>query len=142
MSQQKAYLSVIEYGDTPDHATATTWTKLCVARSIKPFSMKAKEIAVTTLESPDEAVEIIAGLAEGGELEVESLYDSTSAATIAGFFRTVKAFRVRYGGGTKGWKFNGYVSEIGDDDIENGKVVAMKHKIQVTGLPVRSAALS
>src|SRR4051812_49294385 len=130
MSSQKAYLSVIETGDTADYSTATTWTKLCVAQSIKPHAVKAKEIDITTLESPDEFEETTPGLADGGEVEVKFLYDSTAAAAIEALFRTAKAFRIRWGGSTKGWKFNGFVSEIGDDDIENGKVVTSMAKIK------------
>lgn len=142
MSAQKAYLSVIESGDTADHTTATTWTKVAVAVSIKPMAIKAKDIDITTLESPDEFEEMAAGLADGGEVEVKHLFNSAAAIAVEALFRTPKAFRIRYGAGTKGWKFNGYINEIGDDDVENGKVVGSMLKIRVTGKPVRSDALS
>lgn len=135
----KGYLSTIEYADTADHATATTWTKLTKVRSIKPMTVKAKDIDVTTLESPDEFEEVIAGLAEAGEVEIDALYDADDADDVYGLFRQTKGFRIKYGAGTSGWKFNGYISEIGDGDVETGKVVSSSVKIKVTGKPVRVA---
>ena len=137
----KAYQAALEYGNTADHATATTWTAVARIKSIKPMKMAAKDIDITTLESADEFEEMVAGLGSGGELEASVEYDKTKVATLFGFFRTTKAWRLKYSDNS-GWKWNGYLSEIGDDEVVNGDIVKTTLKVKVVGKPVHDNDLT
>jgi hypothetical protein len=134
----KAYGAVLEYGNTADHATATAWTAVARAKSITPGKVSAADIDTTVLTSPDEAEEVLPGLASNGEFEATVEYDKTATGTLYGFFRTVKAWRLRYADDS-GWKFNGYINEIGDDEVVNGEIVTTAIKIKPTGKPVHVA---
>src|SRR4051794_37017571 len=103
----KTYGTYFEYGNTADYATASGWTVLARIISIKPSKVTAKDIGITTLDSPDEFEEVLAGLAEGGEREVTLEYYPSTSVTLEGFFRTTKAYKVVYPDNS-GWKFNGY----------------------------------
>ena len=123
--------TVLEYGNTADIATATTWTAIATVKSIKPAKKTNKEIDTTHLLSSME--ESIPGLSAVGECEATLQYDSTQAETLEGFFATQKAWRVRYNGGTTGRKFNGWISEDGEEEVVNGDIIMQTVKIHVTG---------
>lgn len=131
----KAYNTVLQYGDTADWSTSTTWTSIAATKTIKPPKPNAKDIDVTHLTSTGEYEEFIAGLANGGDVELKIQYDKTATGTIFAFFRTVKAWRIKYSDNS-GWKFNGYISDYGDEEVENGQIVMTGLKIKVTGAPV------
>lgn len=131
---QKAYNAVFGYGNTNDISTATTWTDLAGVKSIKPLKPSAEDIDDTVLDSTGEFKEFVAGLADGGECEITLRYDASVTATLYGFFRTNKAWRIKYSGGG-GWKFNGYLKEMGDEEVVNGTIVMQTVKFKVTGVP-------
>ena len=137
----KAYQAKLEYGDTADHATATSWTAVATVKTIKPPKVQAKEIDTTTLDSADEFEESIAGLGNGGELEASIQYAKVLTGTLYGFFRTVKAWRVRYSDDS-GWKFNAFINEFGDEEVVNGEILMTGLKMKVTGKPAHSADLT
>lgn len=128
----KAYGSLIQYGDTADIATAATWTTVAKAKSIKPGKSSEKSIDTTHLTSPDEHEEAVPGLATGGEFEVMAQYDKTATDAVNALFRIVKAWRLVYPD-LSGWKWNGWISEIGDEEVVNGDIVRTTLKIKVTG---------
>jgi hypothetical protein len=133
----KAYGSVLQYGDTADYTTATSWTTVGTTKSIKPGKVQAKDIDTTHLESADEFEESVPGLANGGDVEASLQYDKSDTGILYGVFRVVKAWRLKYPDNS-GWKFNGHLNEIGDEDVVNGEIVMTSIKIKVTGKPVPS----
>jgi hypothetical protein len=136
----KAYGTVLYYGSTADYSTST-FTAIAQVKSIKPFKVTSKEIDTTVLDSADEFDETLAGLANGGEAEVQLRYDKTQTDTLYGFFRTDKGWKMVYPSGS-GWKWNGRITEFGDDEVVNGTIVLTTLKIKITGKPVHSASLS
>jgi hypothetical protein len=131
----KTYGTILEYGDTADYATAVTWTAVTLVDKIKPPKVSADRIDTTHLLSANEFKDKLPGLAEGGDLELTVQYDKTEANTLYGFFRTVKAFRLKYPD-LSGWKLNGFISEYGDEEVVNGDIVRTTLTITVTNKPV------
>jgi hypothetical protein len=125
---QKAYGATLEYSDT------LTGTYVAIARikTIKPPKVTAKDIDTTVLDSEDEYEEKIPGLASTGDLECDIEYEKTKTADLYELFRLPKAFQIHYADDS-GWRGMGYLSEIGDQDVENGKVVMTSVKISITG---------
>ena len=109
-------------------------------RSIKPFKVSAETIDITTLDSPDEFGEVLAGLATGGEVEVTLEYSATATATLYALFRVLEDFEIVYPD-TRGWEFTGYIVEFGDEEVSNGGgIVTQTVKVVVTGKPTQIAA--
>lgn len=131
----KAYQTLLQYS-----AGSGTFASFLNVKSIKPFKVSAKDIDITTLTSPNEFEEVVAGLANGGELEATVLYDATQTGSVYALFRVTQLYRLKYPDNS-GWTFSGYVSEIGDEEVQNGEVVKTTLKIKVTGQPTKSPSL-
>src|SRR4051812_7980606 len=127
---EKAYLTELQYNVLDSEGS---YTPIARVKSIKPPKVAAKDIDITTLESPDEAEEMLPGLANGGELEAVVEYSHTQTATLLGLFRDVIFYRINYPS-DHGWQVEGYLSEIGDEEVVNGDIVRTTIKIKVTGL--------
>lgn len=120
--------AVLEYGDTADYATSTTWTTVAKVESIKPPKRKFDEIDTTTLEDDDKQKE--PGLGENDDAEITCHYDKTQTGTLYGFSGTVKAWRVKYSDAS-GWKFNGFINDCGDEEIVNNDIARTTLKVAV-----------
>ena len=138
---QKTYETMIEYGNTDDWQTSTSWVALAAVESITPPPLECDDITTTHLETDDEHNTYIPGLADGGEVEAVVQYDAEDNETLFGFFRVKKAWRVRFTGGS-GWKWNGYIKKIADDEVVNGDIVRTGITIKVTGRPVMDATIA
>ena len=120
----------LQYGNTADHATATTWTTVAEVVTIKPPKRSAPKIDVTDLESA--AKESLPGLPEVGDCEATIKYSATDAETLEALFNTVKAWRVLYPD-TSGRKWNGWIMEDGEEEVQNGEIITGTIKIAATG---------
>jgi hypothetical protein len=132
----KAYQTVLEYRT----GSSGAYTPVARVRSIKPPKMSAKDIDTTTLESPDEFDESLAGLGNGGEMETTVEYEKARAATLYALFRVEATYRIRYTDGS-GWSMPARINEFGDEEIVNGEIVTTTMKVKVTGKPVHAATL-
>lgn len=127
---EKAYNTVLEWS-----ANGTSgWTNVARIRSLKPPKITAKDIDITCLDSPDEFEEFLAGLGNGGELEMTVEYNTTATATLYTKFRVTQHYRIVYVSAS-GWQFEGFINEIGDDEVVNGQTVTNTIKVKVTGKP-------
>lgn len=122
--------TVLAYGNTADHATAATWTPLARCRSIKPPARSCDKIDTTVLVSTDK--EGLPGLPESGDLEATIEYDKTLTTTLEAMVGVLTAWRVVYND-TSGRKWNGWISEIGEEEVVNGDIVKQTIKIAITG---------
>jgi hypothetical protein len=129
----------LEYGNTADYSTATTWTEVARVSSIKPPKRSAKDITVTVLASTAEEKE--PGLPSTGDLEAKLEYDKVRAGTLDGFFNVAKAWRVRYSDDS-GRQFNGWISELGEEELKNGDIITQMVKLTVTQLDDFAADLT
>jgi hypothetical protein len=130
----KAKGTLFQFGNTADIETATTWTTVAVVKSIKPGKRMAKEIETTTLES--DAEEFIPGLPSVGDSELTLQYTKDQAEDLDGLFNTLKAWRVLYPD-SSGSKWNGFITEDGEEEITNGEIIMSTIKIKPTGDRVR-----
>src|SRR5262245_22317383 len=101
----KAYGTKLQYKDGGD------FEDLARVKSIKPAKLTAKEIDTTTLESPDEMEEFVAGLGNGGEVEATIEYDKDRTADLYELYRVSTQYRIRYPDGS-GHEYDGWLSEI------------------------------
>lgn len=120
----------LQYGNTADIATATTWTDVADVVSIKPPKRTADKIDATTLES--EAKEGLPGLPEVGDAEATIQYDAEQAAALDALYNVQKAWRVLYPD-LSGRKWNGWISEDGEEEAVNGELLQQTIKIAATG---------
>ena len=132
----KAVGSSLSYGDTADYASVTTWTPLAGCKNFKPPKPAAKDIDITTLDSPNETEEMLPGLAKSGTVEATLRYDPVQSAAVYAMFRAVKGWKILYPDGS-GWKFNGYISEFGDEELVNGEIIMSGVKMTCMTLPVK-----
>jgi len=140
----KTYNSVFEKGNTADYATASTWTAIATGvnvEKIKPPMPKAKVIPATHLARANEFEDFIAGLADGGEMTLTVQYDKTANLAVYALYRTTNAYRVKYSDNS-GWKFNGFITDFGDQEIVNGDIIRTDITFKVTGKPVHDDDLT
>lgn len=137
----KQFGTLLEYGDTADHATATTWTPIAEVKTITPPKVTAADINTTHLTSPDEHEESEPGMASSSDVELSIRYAVAATTTLYGFFRTKKAWRVRYPDDS-GWKFNGYIREYGDEEADGTDIVMTGLRIKPSSKPVHDTDLT
>ncbi len=123
----------LAYGNQADHTTSTTWTALARVKSIKPGMRKVPGIETTVLAST--AKEQVPGLPEGDDYEAVIEYAATGTTAIDALVGELKGWRLKYPDGG-GRKFTGWISEMGEDGVENGGIVTQSIKISVTGIDV------
>jgi hypothetical protein len=134
-------MSTKAYGTTLGYRTPAgsgTYVPIARVRSIKPGEVSADPIDITTLDSPSEMEEVIAGLGSGGELEFTVEHSGTVTGTIYGLFRLSADFKVTFPGGSN-WTYTGFISGFGVEEVVNKEIIRNTIKVKVSGLPVYSA---
>lgn len=140
-------MAVKGYGTLLQYKIASgSYTTLARVKSIKPATMSREEIDVTTLDSPDEFEEVMAGMGSGGELQAVIEYDKTRTGTLAGttiFGKADVAWRLKYPDGS-GWDYpaGSFLKDIGDEEVVAKDVVRTNVTIRVSGKPTHSSALA
>lgn len=128
----KAYNTKLELGSTADYTGVNTWTIIAAVERVKAGGVSAEMADVTHLASPNELREKLPTLGEGQPFEATIQYDKAIAASLFAVWRVIRAWRVRYVDDS-GWKFNGAISELGDEEVVNGEIVRQTVTITPTG---------
>lgn len=131
----KAYQTQLRY-----RQSTAAFTALARVKSIKPNKLTQKDIDTTVLESANEMTEVLAGLGDGGEMEVTIEYDKTQTGALYALWRDDADFQIKYPDNS-GWTVAGFLSEIGDEEVANGEILMTTIKIRVSGLPVPAATV-
>jgi hypothetical protein len=136
----KGHSTVVQYGDTADIATATTWTRVAtrVTEAEGP-NLEAEDIDTSHMESVDQAEEFVSGWYNGGEPTVTAQFSKSEYQFAKEtLFRADKAYRIVFFDGAT-IKWNGYLKGLGTP-VERKGLVMCALTFKVSGKPVYAAA--
>lgn len=130
----KGHSVIFAYGNQSSYTASTTWTDIAGLLEITPPKLKADDIDVSHMLTPDQIKEFEAGWAEGGEAELKIQFEADQAEDVYGLFRITKGYRVTFVNGAT-WKLTGYINEFGDE-VDREGVITTSIKVKVSGKPL------
>jgi|SRR5579875_464272 len=123
----------------------TTYATVEEVISISGPTQKLKTIDVTNMDSPSGFAEFIAGIIDGGQVQVECNFtNGTNQAGVLSDFqgKVNQQWKVALPGTQPAagyWTFNGYVVDYAQDFKVNDRIT-LKFTVQVTGKPTFATA--
>lgn len=129
---------MIGYGITIETTTSTGTMPLAYVRSVSGPSATVDDVDTTTLDSTGGFRTFIAGLIDGGEVEMELVYDPSVAshATLGTRFkaRTAHTYTITHPSTTSNAPFSGYIKGM-SREIPLDDVVTCTVTFKVSGNP-------
>lgn len=112
---------------------ASVYTDVIQIMSIGGPQITVADVDVTHLQSSNVFKEFIAGFGDGGVVQLEAIYDKAQLATLYGFIRTTKVWRILFSDSSK-WDFSGHINALSTDQPLEEEV-GSPFAIKVTGKP-------
>ena len=106
--------------------------------NIGSITIESEEIDVTTLSSPDDFMEFIAGFKDAGEVSIEGiLKDQVAHEKMLALAnsREIVLFELRFANGKGSWWFEAFVKSYGEADVETKGVRGFTGALRITGAP-------
>lgn len=110
--------------------------------SIGEIGLESEEIDTTTLDSPDEYKEFIAGNKDGGEIELGgNIVDESAAAKLLALAdsRSLETYTVGYPSGAT-WEFTAFVKSFKDGEKTPDGLATFTAALRVSGKPTYTPA--
>lgn len=139
-----SFKTTFMYETTPGGGT---YTAIAGVYGLSGPSPTVDDVEITDFDSTGFFKEFMAGLVDGGEVTIELRFAKADFATLYGFIRTTKNYKIRFPDGSTGptlllgstWIAAMYLKMIGNEHAL-GKDIVAKCTFKVTGVPAFTVA--
>ena len=128
------------YGVTLSHSAvpATSYAAVGEITNVGGPDITADDIDLSHAASPDQVREYIAGFGDGGELNIDVIYNAGDTSAVYAVWRIKRTWKVTLPDGVT-WTCVGYLRDIGTETPHDDKVTA-NWVIKLTGKPALAGA--
>jgi Lambda phage tail tube protein, TTP len=141
MSNQvtEGYGAKLQYSATmPAPSPSGSWTDIADVVDIKPPKTEAEDIDTSTMVSPQQYKEFVAGWATAGEIECKIHFSKTQNASLFGVFRLMQSWQILFADGSA-LQAKGYLKTFANE-IDREKLVQADITVKISGPPAFVAA--